>query len=112
MDIMGPLTSIRVFWEVPASMGMYLLGVQEWLGSLGHLTTNTSILALWPLVQCESHRLVMRSAGSNRMLVRLLKETAGTSVVNTYLLPLYDTMSPKNLCYKPWVNIFHLSTME
>jgi hypothetical protein len=54
MDVIGPLTSIRVFQQVPASMELYLLGVQERLASLGHLTMNTRIPALCSLALCKS----------------------------------------------------------
>jgi hypothetical protein len=96
MDVMTPLASIRMFQQVPASMKLYLLGVQEWLASLGHLTVNTSIPALCFLAQCESHKLAMQPGRSGQVLKRLLKETAVTSMVNTSVL--WSMICPQTLC--------------
>jgi hypothetical protein len=106
MDIMRPLASIRIFQQVPASMELYLLGVQERLASLEHLTFNTSIAALCSLAQYKSHRLAMQSGRSIHIFIRLLKEAAVTSMVNTSVLrsmvcaQIYRhiLVIPKNTC--------------
>jgi hypothetical protein len=86
MDIIRPFASIRVFQQKTASMVPYLLGVQERLASLEHLTINTSIPTLCSRTQCESHRLVMQPGTSIHMLMMLLKQTAVISVVNIAVL--------------------------